>query len=83
MVTLYIGGEKVANWAEAEKLFAENASKKPIEFRDENGRPIAYTLPGGEPIVPWDPTITREDIERIKKEPGLTFEEVKKRLGWE
>lgn len=31
----------------------------------------------------WVKAITPEEIERRRAEPGFTFEEVKKRLGWE
>ena len=82
MVTLYVGGQKVA-WADAEKLFAETAPKQPIEFRDESGRVLARTVPGAEPLIPWEPDVTKEELDRRTAEPGLTFEEVKKRLGWE
>jgi hypothetical protein len=82
MVTLYVGGQKV-EWADAEKLFAETAGKQPIEFRDESGRVIATSVPGAEPLIPWEPEVTQEEIDRRMAEPGFTFEEVKKRLGWE
>jgi hypothetical protein len=82
MVTLYVGGQKVA-WADAEKLFAEMAAKQPIEFHDESGRVIATSVPGSEPLIPWEPEVTQEEIDRRMAEPGLTFDEVKKRLGWE
>jgi hypothetical protein len=82
MVTLYVGGRKVGSWAEAEELFAETARTQAVEFRDEDGRVIATTVPGAEPLIPWEPGVTREEIDRRKAEPGLPFEEVKKRLGW-
>jgi hypothetical protein len=82
MVTLYVGGQKVA-WADAEKLFAETAKTQTIEFRDDTGRVIATSVPGSEPIIPWEPDVTQEEINRRMAEPGFTFEEVKKRLGWE
>ena len=82
MITLYVAGRKVA-WADAERLFAETAPKQPVEFRDENGRVIATSVPTAEPLIPWEPDITHEEVERRMTEPGLTFEEVKKRLGWE
>ncbi|MDB5308983.1 MAG: hypothetical protein JWO38_3185 [Gemmataceae bacterium] len=89
MVTLYVGGEKVGTLAEADRLIAEFIARNhPIEFRDDSGELVGTFFPKQkplppEPLVPWDPTITLEDIERIKGEPGFTFEEVKKRLGWE
>ena len=87
MVSLYVAGEKVGTLAEAEKLFAEFIARHvPVEFRDDTGEvvgrftPVQPVLPP-EPLVPWDPTITQEDLDRIAAEPGVTFDEVKKRLG--
>lgn len=34
------------------------------------------------PLVPWDPSITQADLDRMAAEPGIPFEEVKRRLGW-
>ena len=81
MVTLYVGGQKIA-WADAEKLFAETAPKQPIEFCDENGRVIATSVPGTEPVGWYDPPPTPSGDPR-PNEPGYTFEEVRKMLGWD
>ena len=43
---------------------------------------IPVTTPP-EPLVPWDPTITQEELDRRLAEPGYTLEELKQRLGWE
>ena len=58
-----------------------------VELRDENGNSIATLYPTppldpNEPLVPWDPTITREELERRMAEPAYTFEEARKMLGW-
>jgi hypothetical protein len=82
MITLYVGGRKIGTWAEAEKLFVEVARTQSVEFRDENDKVIATSIPGAEPLVPWDPTITQEELDRRAAEPGYTIEEVRKRLGW-
>jgi hypothetical protein len=37
----------------------------------------------GEPIIPWEPDVTREELDRRDAQPGYPFDEVKKRLGWE
>jgi hypothetical protein len=84
MVTLYVGGQKVA-WADAEKHFS-NSSAQPrdIELRDEAGQVVARFVPESPSEDPdWVKAITPEEIERRLAEPGYTFEEVKKRLGWE
>lgn len=82
MVTVYFGG-KAVSWAEAEKLFAEAARTQPVEFRDENGKVIATTVPPAGPDPDWVAKITPEETARRMAEPFFTFEEVKKRLGWE
>ncbi len=89
MVTLHVGGEKVGTLADAASLIPEFIAKNhPVEFRDDDGTLLGTFLPKQkettpEPLIPWDPTITRADIDRIMAEPGYTFDEVKKRLGWE
>ena len=82
MVTLYVDGKKVGNWADAESVFADAARRSSVEFRDDSGSVFATSKPVAEPIIPWEPDVTREEIERRKAETGLTFEEVKQRLGW-
>jgi len=89
MVTLYSAGKRIGTLADAEKLFPEFIEKNtPIEFRDDNGELVGTFLPKQrllppEPLIPWDSTITHEEIQRRMAEPGLPFEEMKKRLGWE
>jgi hypothetical protein len=89
MITLYAAGEKVGTLAEAAKLIPEFIGRNyPIEFRDDAGKVVGMFFPKqeptpAEPLIPWDPTITQADLDRIAAEPGFTFEEVKKRLGWE
>jgi len=90
MVSLYVAGEKVGTLADAERVLAEYlARNSPVEFRDDASCEVVGTfLPKQrstppEPLVPWDPSITQADLDRIAAEPGYTFEEVRKRLGWQ
>lgn len=83
MITLYVGGKKVANWNEAEKLFAETARSHRIEFRDESGQVIATSTPRVEDDPDWVKAITPEETARRKAGEFLTYEEMKKRLSWE
>jgi hypothetical protein len=80
VVTLFVAGQKVA-WADAEKLFAETASKQPIEFCDESGRVIATSVPGTEPVGWYDPPAPSGDPR--PNEPGYTLDEWRRRLGWD
>lgn len=81
MVRLYVGGKKV-DWADAEKLFADLARTQAIEFLDDAGKVIATSVPGSEPIPAWEETYNPGPRGPT---PGefLTFDEWKKRLGWE
>ncbi|MBA4067771.1 MAG: hypothetical protein C0501_29550 [Isosphaera sp.] len=78
MVTVYIDGKPVP-WADAEQLIEEAAATRTVEFRNGSGRVFATAVP--EPD--WVAAITPEETARRLAEPGFTFEEVKKRLGWE
>jgi hypothetical protein len=80
MVTLRIGG-KAVSWADAEHLFADAAPAEPFEICNAAGRVIVVWEPGEDPD--WVKAITPEEIARRQAEPGFTFEEMKKRLGWE
>ncbi|HEY3788169.1 MAG TPA: hypothetical protein VGL71_04900 [Urbifossiella sp.] len=90
MVNLYVGGLKVGTLAEVEKLIPEFMTRNStVELREESGEVMGMFIPkrplnldSTDPLIPWDPTITEADIERIKAEPGFEFDEVRKQLGW-
>jgi len=51
-----------------------------VHLRSQSGQLLGEFTP--EPLVPWDPSITREDIERIAREPGgSSLDDILKRLG--
>lgn len=85
MITLYVGGKRVGTWQEAESLFAVTAPVHQVEFRDESGRVIAATVPPLEPNEDpdWVKAITPEETARRMAGEFVTYEEMKKRLGWE
>ncbi len=80
MVTLYVGG-KAVSWADAEKLFAEAARTQAVEFRDEQGRVFATSVPGAEPVPAWEAGITPEETERRMAGPFLTLDEYRRQTG--
>jgi hypothetical protein len=83
MVALYVGGRKV-EWADAERVLADPIGTGPVELRDGAGAVVARIKIERVADDPdWVKAITPEEIERRTAEPGFTFEEVKKRLGWE
>jgi hypothetical protein len=84
MVMLYVGGHMIGRLTQDGDVLARLvAAGERVELRDETGKRVARVMPENEPLVPWDPTITQADLDRIASEPGVPFEEVKKRLGWE
>ncbi|HEY1376739.1 MAG TPA: hypothetical protein VGF55_08085 [Gemmataceae bacterium] len=52
---------------------------EPVILRAESGWPRGTFSP--EPLVPWDPSITREELDRRMKEPGSSLAEFWKRMG--
>lgn len=89
MVTLHVSGNQVGTLENGAKVLVDLiAQKERIEFRDDSGSLLGRFVPEkavdpDAPLVPWDPSITMADIERIRAEPGYSFEEVKKMLGWQ
>jgi hypothetical protein len=84
MVMLYVGGKKV-EWAEAEKALASTEAGQ-LELRNDAGEVLGVVvrkIATFEDDPDWVKAITPEEIERRMAEPGYTFEEMKKRLGWE
>jgi hypothetical protein len=54
--------------------------KKPVELVNAKGHRLGTFTP--EPLCPWDPSMTPDDVDRIANEPGAcTLEEIWKRLG--
>lgn len=88
MVKLFVAGNPVGTLADAEKVIAEFITRnQSVEFRDDDGELVGTFIPKqpptpAEPLVPWDPTITSEELDRRAAEPGLSIDEVRKRLGW-
>ena len=88
MVKLFVAGAPVGVLADAVRVLAEGIAKnQSVEFRDEAGAVVGAFVPTPpptptEPLVPWDPSITREELDRRAAEPGFSIDEVRKRLGW-
>ena len=73
MVTLYVKGQKVGNWAESEKLVSELPSHhREFDLRDEAGKLIGRLVPAAEPICPWEPNLSTDDIDRRIADGGGT-----------
>ena len=85
MVVLWANGKVIDRVPEAEVYARLLRCTERVQLRDEDGRPRGeYTPPTpAEPPVPWDPTITEEELQRRKAGPMLTTDELKTRLGWQ
>ena len=82
MVTLFVGGKPVGTLADAEKLLPELAARNEVaELRNEAGRVLGTLSP--EPLCPWEPALTSEEVARRVSRPGKPLSEVLKRLGVE
>lgn len=82
MVGLYVDGAKVGTLADAERLLPELMGRsKTVELRDEpTGRRIGSVTPDA--LCPWEPDLTREEIQRRIDEPGgMTLAEFRKRMA--
>jgi len=81
MVNLYVDGTLIGTLADTERVLPGLL----VEFQDESGAAVGTLLPtppADEPVVPWDPTVTREELERRATAPGYPIDEVGKLLGW-
>jgi hypothetical protein len=85
MVTLYVGGQKVA-WIDAERMIANPpAGSRDIELRNDDGKVLARVIPQSSAPASDDPdwvkAITPEEIERRMAGPFMTLEEYKQDRG--
>jgi hypothetical protein len=78
MVEVYVSGNRIGTWAEAEHLVAELAAKREkIELRDETGRTLGR-------FVPADSFPDRNEIDRrCAAGGGIALAEFWKRMGVE
>jgi hypothetical protein len=87
MVVLYVRGARVGTLDQDPQLLTRLVeSGEPVEFRTDTGKNLGKFVPeanGVEPICPWEPDLTREEIERRCRQPGKPLSEILKRLGAE
>ena len=84
MVVLWANGKVIDTVSEAELGPRLLRCTERVQLRDEDGKSRGEYAPPtpAEPPVPWDPSITEEEIQRRKAGPMLTTDELKQRLGW-
>jgi hypothetical protein len=82
MVVLWNGNTKLATVADADLMDRLLVVEDSVTLKDESGKVLGKFTPAGPPI-PWEPETTLEDLDRELEKPGIPYEEVKRRLGWE
>lgn len=86
MVAPYVGGRKI-EWADIEKLPATPPTEAGrIELRNDAGDVLGVVVRNittHEDDPDWVKAITPEEIERRMAGKFVTFDELKKRLGWQ
>ena len=57
--------------------------REPTELCDANGRTVGQFVPGAVqelPICPWDPTLTKDEIQRLINGPSRKLSEIIREL---
>ena len=82
MVVLFVRGNRVGT-LEDPKLLAQLLERgESVEFRTDSGKDLGRFVPT-EPICPWEPELSREDISQRCQQPGKPLSEILQRLGAE
>jgi hypothetical protein len=86
MVVLYVRGNRVGTVEQDPQLLARLIeSGQPVEFRNDAGKNlgrVVHEWGPDEPICPWDPELTEEEIQRQNQEPGaMTLAEFWRQIG--
>lgn len=81
MISIYVDGTKLGSLVEVESLIPTLLhEEKIVELHDEtSGKRIATLTP--EPIFPWEPTLTRAEINRRIAEGGMSLAEFRAKVG--
>jgi hypothetical protein len=57
----------------------------PVTLRTQSGRTVGRYTPepaAAEPLIPWEPNVTREEIDRrVRESKGRTLADIWERLG--
>lgn len=82
MVQLFVNGSKVGTLEENPDMIKWLVeSGQAIEFRTTEGTTLGAFTPH-QPLVPWDPSITQEELDRRESEPGgMTLKEFWTKMG--
>ena len=81
MITLFQHGKLIGTWPDGGQLITELSGKHEVaEFRDASGKVLGRFMPV-EPICPWEPELTEEEIDRECEEDGYTLDQILKELN--
>ena len=79
MVAVYFNGQQVGTMTVPLDVLTR-LTDGALELRDDAGKSIRRLV--AEPICPWDPSLTREEIDRIAAEPGgMSLADFWKKMG--
>lgn len=71
MVMLFVSGKPVGSLDEnADMLRRLVEAGETVEFRTESGKQLGAFHPSQQPICPWEPNLTHEELDRRAAEPG-------------
>jgi hypothetical protein len=84
MITLHVAGQAVGTASDLPRLLPELLARKvEVELRDESGKAVGRLMPP-EPLCPWEPELTREELNRRSEAGGgIPLSEFWKRMGAE
>lgn len=85
MVVLYVRGQSVGpldDNIDVLKRLVETGET--VEFRTDGGKELGAFRPTAEPICPWEPDLTHEELDRrVRAGGGRSLKDILKRLGAE
>jgi hypothetical protein len=83
MVALYVNGTKVGTLDENPDVLKQLVeSGQLVEFRTIDGKTLGEYTPRQPALVPWNPSITKDELDRRAAGPGgMTLGEFWKQMG--
>jgi hypothetical protein len=85
MVMLYVAGKQVGPVNENTDLLQRLVEAgETVEFRTDGGKELGQYRPNKERLCPWEPDLTKEEIDRrVRESKRASLDEILKRLGAE
>lgn len=71
MVMMIVRGKKIGPLEQNLEAFKRHVeSGEAVTFESEAGKKLGQYVPGGDPICPWDPSISAADLKAARDEEG-------------